>query len=428
MKQVVPKSSRGFAMVTSLFLILLLFTGMTIMVANARTEMRMSQQAFETTQYRFAAQGAVNKLHSLLLSGSAPEDFPRGSPLKVTIGSFEDVEAWVIEDESTGVYHLRSQLNGAAFSKVIVQSSDGGVILYSQDDKVLKFAGVNDLAWSALPKPPSRGYNEDGLRVNSFSLQPTGQFQANHNGQMAAFFSGTNASATYLWDEGTKSWSDVPPTPGWWFENGDVVPGGPPTVRPNVYLGGTTLFAHTNVSRPAASPISVVFSYDLATRVWKDRRGPFDGARLERGFVGPDDTFLAEVDDNGRRRLASLSGDSWTELPPLPAGRTLRRSRAIGPEGELYVVTTTDQLYVFGDGEWTEVDVPLDEDGESLGELRSVDAEGGLLFYNPETEKLHRWEEAADPKSLPGLEKFEGISGGGSDGEIAQGFKTTATY
>ncbi len=415
-------------MVVSLFLVMFLFTGMTIMVANLRTDTRMSQQAFEITQYRFATQGAVNKLHTLLQNGSAPEDFPRERPLKVNIGTFEDVEAWVIEDESSGIYHLRSEWDGIAYSKVIAQTSAGGALIYANEGGALKFAGVDDVAWTALPPPPPKGYDAFGLEVDSYDLQASQYFQANNSGKMAAFFSGTNSNATYLWDEGTQSWNDVPPPRGWRYVDDEVVPTGPPSVRTNVFLGENTLFTYDNISSPPRAPVSIVFCYDLATGTWRDLKGPFDGVRLTGGLLGPDDSFIAEVEDNSGTRLARLDGNTWTELPPLPGGATHQRVRASGPEGELYVTSDTGDLYQLSDGEWSFVDVPSTQDGESLGTLHSVDAEGGLLFRNRDTELVHRWDRSTDVKGLPEIEEFLGVSGGGTDAPVAQGFTTTATY
>ena len=247
---------------------------------------------------------------------------------------------------------------------------------------------------------------------------------------MAAVFTGLDAVATYLWDEGTQSWEDIPPAPGWRQENGEVVRGGPSSVRMNAFLGEETLFSYINVSRNASSPVSVVSYYDLTTKNWKDLKGPFGGARLEDGFLGPDDTFIAEVNDGGTIRAARLVGGNWTELPLLPDGARLGNVRANGPEGELYANSTAGELYQFKDEEWSLVSVPLTNDGAALGRLLSVDAEGGLLFQDAEDNgQVYRWDQSSDLKALPKVESFAGMSGGGNDEKVVeQGFTTTATY
>jgi hypothetical protein len=424
---------RGFALVLSLFLVMFLFTGMTIMMANLSSDTRMSQQAFETAQGRFAAQGAVNKLHTLLQNGSTPDEFGKDTPLEVDIGQFEKVKAWVVQDEATGVYHLRSEWQGAAYSKVVAQKKDGGALVYTNDGGVLKVAAPDDTSWTALPNPPAKAYTvADGVEVDCSDLAvSTSYFRANKAGQLAACFTGDNANAEaiYLWDEGTQSWNSVPPAPGWQTVGNEVEPGGPPEVRNYVTLGEKTLFTYDNMSRPAGSPVSVVSYYDLATETWADVKGPFDGARLIDGYVGPNDSFVAEVDYGGRIRAMKLSGGTWSEIPPLSNGATLEKVRANGPNGELYVTSTSGDLFKHEEGEWSAVTVPTAEDGASLGILRSVDATGALIFHSPDQGQAHRWDTTSDPKKLPEIEEFLGISGGGTDAEVVvQGFETTATY
>ena len=116
------QSKRGFALVFSLFLVLVLYTGMTVMMANLQTDLRMSKEAFRTTQSRFASQGAVNKLYSLLQNGANPQDYTFETPLEVEIGEFEKVKAWVVEDDDSGVFHLVSQFNGVAYNRVITEN------------------------------------------------------------------------------------------------------------------------------------------------------------------------------------------------------------------------------------------------------------------------------------------------------------------
>lgn len=429
MKSRLSRRRHGFAMVLSLFLVMILYTGMTVMVANLRTDADMSQQAFETAQYRFATQGAVNKLHTLLQHGHSPEDFPQERPLEVEIGRFENIKAWVIEDESSGIYHLRSEMRGVSYSKVIAQGSAGGALVYTNDGGTLKFAGIDDTAWTTLPPPPPKGYDELGMNIDVDDLRASQYFRANHDGQMAAVFTGQDAAALYIWDEGTQSWGDVPPAPGWRPVGDDVERGGAPSVRMNAFLGEETLFCYTNVSRTSNTPVGVVSYYDLTNETWNDVKGPFGGQRLIDGFLGADDTFIAEVDVNGTPRAARLVGDTWNELPALPQGATLLKVRAGGPEGELYANSTAGELYKLSEGEWSSVSVPLSDDGLPLGTLRSVDAEGGLLFHDPDRGELSRWDQSSAPKALPEIEEFFGISGGGNDEEVVdQGFTTTATY
>ena len=429
MKSRLSRRRRGFAMVLSLFLVMILYTGMTVMVANHRTETGMSHQAFETAQYRFATQGAVNKLHTLLQHGNAPEDFPQDRPLEVSIGRFENIKAWVIEDESSGIYHLRSEMRGVSYSKVIAQGSAGGAVVYSNDGGTLKFAGIDDAAWTDLPSPPPKGYDELGLQIDVDDLQATQYFRANHEGQMAAVFTGQDAAALYLWDEGTQSWGDIPPAPGWRPAGDEVEQGGAPSVRMNAFLGEETLFCFTNVSRTGSSPVGIVSYYDLTNETWSDVRGPFGGQGLLDGFLGPDDTFIAEVQVNGTTRAARLVGNTWNELPPLPQGASILKVRAAGPEGELYANSTAGELYKFSEGQWSSVSVPLSSEGLPLGTLRSVDAEGGLLFHDTDQGQVSRWDQSSTPKALPEVEEFFGIAGGGNDEEVVdEGFTTTATY
>jgi hypothetical protein len=424
---------RGFALVLSLFLVMFLFTGMTIMVANLRSDTRMSQQAFETAQYRFAAQGAVNKLHTLLKNGRTPDEFTADSPLEVSIGEFEQVKAWVIEDEATGVYHLRSEWQGAAYSKVVTQKKDGGALIYTNDGGVLKVAGPDDTSWTALPDPPPKAYSvSGGVEVDCSDLEiSTRYFRANQDGQVAACFTGSNAEAEaiYLWDEGTQSWGSVPPAPGWRTVGNEVEPGGPPTVRNYVTLGEKTLFAYDNLSRPAGSPVSVVSYYNLETGTWADIKGPFGGARLIDGYMGPDDTFVAEVEYGGSIRAMQLTNGAWSEIATLPNGATLEKVRANGPNGELYATSTAGELFKRDEGEWSSVTVPTDSNGASLGKLESVDATGALIFHSDTLGQTQRWDQTSDPKELPEIAQFLGISGGGTDEEVVvQGFETTATY
>lgn len=422
------RSQRGFAMVLSLFLIMVLFTGMTVMMANYRAELRMSQQAFETVQYRFAAQAAVNKLHTLLENGHSPSEFPPDRPLEVQVGDFAKVKAWVIEDANTGVYHLRSEREGVSFSKVIAQTKSGGSRVYVNDGGALKAAGVDDLVWTELPPPPAKAYNTLGQEVDSVLEIGSDYFSANKNSQLAALFHGTDTEALYLWDEGTQGWSAVPPAPGWETVGNVVQPGGPPDLPNTVALGDKKVFGFENLSRPAGAPVSVISYYDLDSQSWGSTKGPFDGARLEDGFVGPDDSFVAEVEHGGQRRAMQLVGGVWSELAPLPNGQTLEKVRANGPNGELYVTSTSGQLFELKDDVWNTIQVPVSSDGP-VGQLQSVDAGGALLFRNPDSDKTFRWDPSADPKALPEIGEFRGMAGGGDEKEVtAQGFTTTATY
>jgi hypothetical protein len=421
----VPTSHRGFAMVLALFLVLVLYTGITVMMANFRAESAMSQQAFELTQYRFAAQGAVNKLYTLLRNGSSPDDYPRERPLKVQIGDFGEVSAWVVEGETPGVFHLLSTWQGVGYSKVIAQQISGGARVYSNDGGTLVAAAPDDTTWSALPSPPPRALDSlTGLEVDCSDLKLSSRyFRANDSGQVAGVYEGTGGRAIYLWDEGTQAWSMVPPAPGWRAVGGDIEPGGPPDIRSYVALGEKTLFTYDNITEFGA-PKSVVSYFDLETKTWQDLRGPFNGARVSEGYVGPDDTFVVEVEYGGRTRALQLVDGAWNELPALPNGASLGKIRSDGPDGVLYASSTDGNLHKFESGQWSQVDVP-----PSVGNLQSVDAEGALLFWSTDLKKLHRWDQTSDPKEMPQLASFQGAAGGGTKEEtVSEGYQATASY
>lgn len=433
------RNNRGFALVLAMFLILILYTSMTVMMASFHTDIALSKQSFESTKARYAAQGAVNKLYTLLRHGQNPEDYPESRPLQVDIGEFKKVKAWVVPGEHPGVFHLYSNWQGATFSRVITQGAGGGARIYVHSDGRLKSAAVASSGWTDLPAPPTRAIDiYTGLEGHAPNLQLSTNekhLRANANGQVAAYLSeaGSDYRAISLWDEGSKSWSLVPPAPGWQPSGNDIAPGGAADVRANLALGEKKLFAYDNISVTGSAPKSVVSTYDLATKTWTDTKGPSGGTRIENGFPGPNDTFIAEIPSTqagGPTRLMQLRNNTWAELPPLPGGAVVGRVRASGHEGELFVSSMDGRLHVFKDGGWSPIQAPtLNAQGEPLGQLRSVDAEGALIFANHDTATLSRWTMSSEPTAMPRAgDALGGVAGGGQKDVQKDEVKTTASY
>lgn len=431
-------------MVLTLFLVMFLYTGMTVMMANYRTDLRASTQAFETVQSRFASQGAVNKLFALLEDGTSPERYTVTNPLEVRIGDLEKVKAWVVKDESSGVYHLRSEYNGVSYSKVIVQKTGIGPRTYSNDDGVLYSAAASDADWAELPAPPAKAYSTKdygmGAELNDCTeLQCYPNPRANDNGQLLALYhQPANPSlqekagiALYLWEEKSRSWSDISP-PNLYRQA---------TSRDNAFLFPTALgrekvYGWTVEDRPEVNPLGVVSLsnkltstvnvYDMKTKTWSDDiEGPFEDSSILDGVIGPDDSFVVTTYHDGQKRLMQLSGGNWAELSP-PNGVTLDGLQANGPDGEIFASSTDGSLYKLEGGRWSGIEVPF-----AAKNLLSVDASGAFIYSNDDETEFYRWEPDASSEAgkLPEVKESKGLTGGGTSEESAEtGYQTTATY
>jgi len=423
------QSKRGFALVFSLFLVLVLYTGMTVMMANLQTDLRMSKEAFRTTQSRFASQGAVNKLYSLLQNGANPLDYTSETPLEVDIGEFEKVKAWVVEDDDSGVFHLVSQLNGAGYNRVVTEKSEGEARTYLNVEGNLASAAPEDTAWVALPDPPKKVYNPDGDLIDCVEMKCEFFPNANSNGQLAATFTGTNNTssglddgrAIYLWDEGSQTWTDVTPP-----SMNHV-----PTIAVSqmifdlhsVSLGDERLYYWDH----EFSLQSSLTYYDLQTRTWSDPiPGPLGGESILDGFAGPDNSFVAEVNVDGVTRGMKFSEGEWTELPPLPGNLELSEINTKGPDGELFATAADGRLFKLEQNGWSSLDVTFSPEN-----LMAVDASGALVYHDQDS-NLFRWD-PEDDESQPLPEAsgdIWGLTGGGTkENETGDdGFKTTATF
>lgn len=428
-KKLAFPSRRGFALVLSLFLVLVLYTGMTIMVANLHTDMRASEQAFQNVQARFASQGAVNKLLVLLENGASLQRYSADSPLEIDIGRNEKVKAWVVEDENAGVYHIFSSFNGASYSKVITKKQELGARTYLNDGGVLYSAGADDTVWTPVPEPPMKVYNSLGELIDVADLTCYSSPRANGEGQVVSLFSHVGATneesgcALYMWDEGSRTWSDVTPPnlhsqaprTQLWSLNVEIFP---------ATLGKEALYGWSHDGSNGLDLVSSFSRYDLKTKTWSEEiEGPSGGAVIRDGFVGPDDSFIAEVSEAGERRMMKWVEGVWSEIPALP-NTDLVKVNANGPDGELFVTGADDVLYQLDQGNWTAVDAPL-----AAENLLSVDASGALLFAGEQPTEVFRWEDSSDPAKLPEVVDNRGIAGGGDDGEAADsGYQTTATF
>jgi hypothetical protein len=416
------RSGRGFAMALSLFLVLILYTAMTIMMANLKSDWRLSEQAIETAQSRFATLGAVNKLFVLLQNGASPSDYTATSPLEVDIGHFSKVKAWVVEDNNTGVFHLVSQFNGTSFSKVITNQPELGARTYINNGGVLASAGADDTSWTDLPAPPPKAYNLQNEQVDCTDLACGYNPRANSKGQLVAnFYSRSDSSkAMYLWDERSQSWSDI----------------SPPRVRPPA-MSATQLLLEINTlalgeknvytwQHEGAENTSSLSFYDLETQTWSDvQPGPFDGATIVNGMVGPSDSFVAEVFHDGQRRAMQLVDGTWSDLAPLPNNATLEKLNTQGHDGEIYATGTDGRVYKLEQDTWSTITMPAPN-----RILMSVDAEDNLILANSEdTSQLFRWDQSTDPTALPEFEEFWGAAGGGEGGQnTSDGYKATASF
>ncbi len=413
---------RGFALAYALFLVLILYAGMTVMMANLRSDLRTSQRAFRATQFRFASQGAVNKLYVLLRNGADPQDYTEEIPLAIDIGGFEAVKAWVVEDDDAGVFHLVSQFRGTFYSRVVTKKDDGGSRIYVNNGGTLVAASPDDTSWTALPTPPKKVYDSDRQLVDCPDLSCFYSPRANSKGQLAAIYTDENHSlgrAVYLWDEGSQSWGDVTPPSSvldalhqnfWEVNHNPLALGNERLYYWDFDYSDNSAFAY----------------YDLATGQWSDAiPGPYNGATIENGFVGPNETFVAEVRPNGTPQGVQFVNGQWSDLAPLPNNVPLGRLNADGPNGEIYATGADVQFYKLKDGVWTTVAAP-----ESSQNLLSVDANEGLIFLAPGMELILS-EPSSEPARLPELENpaLFGLAGGGSPKESGDSsFRTTATY
>jgi hypothetical protein len=421
---------RGFALVLSLFLVLVLYTGMTIMMANLRSDLRMSGQAFQTTQSRFASQGAVNKLYALLQGGASPLDYTSDDPLEVDVGDFKKVKAWVVEDDDTGVYHLYSEFNGVPYNRVVTRKSDGEARTYINTEGTLFSAGVDDSAWVPLPEPPQKVYNHLGELIDCMEMKCEFYPNANSDGRLAALYSGTNNTgngvddgrAIYLWDEGSQSWSDV--TPPNLSHAPAVTIAQLPLEFNSVSLGEDRLYYYDH---DLAVKSSVVY-YDLDTQTWSEPvPGPFDGEGILAGFMDQEGHFVAQVRHDGTNHAMRLVEGVWSELPPLPGNVELGTLKPNGPEGELYATGSNGQLYKMEGDTWSVMDVAFNPE-----KLFGVDASGALIAYDEESDTMYRWEDSdAEPKPLPESDgDLWGLTGGGTKEAQtgSDGYQTTATF
>ena len=423
------QSKRGFALVFSLFLVLVLYTGMTVMMANLQTDLRMSKEAFRTTQSRFASQGAVNKLYSLLQNGASPQDYTSETPLEVDIGEFEDVKAWVVEDDDSGVFHLVSQLNGVGYNRVVTEKSEGEARTYLNIEGSLASAAAEDTAWLELPEPPKKVYNPNGDLIDCVEMTCEFFPNANSNGQLAATFTGTNNTssglddgrAIYLWDEGSQSWTDV--TPPSMNHVPAVTVGQLVYETHSVSLGEERLY-HWDHDFFLQSSLTY---YDLNTQAWSDPiPGPLGGESIFDGFAGPNNSFVAQVRVDGVTRGMTYSDGEWSELPPLPGNLELNKLNTKGPDSELFATGSDGRLFKLEQGSWSAVDVPFSPDN-----FMAVEASGALIYHD-EDSNLFRWDpDGEEPQPLPEVSgDVWGLTGGGTkENETgADGFKTTATF
>lgn len=405
------------ALVIAVFIAMISLFFLTVLTAAARHGAGWSNDSERETKRYYTARGEVAELHARVLSGEDLSMYTEDDPL-VLDGLYEQMTAWTFYDGN--IIHLHSLVDGVHSTRVIVLAGGGDAITFSNDLDQLKYNRPGDSTWTDLPTPLQQGHDSDGNLIPFTTAGMSVNYSANHQGELVASFAYTPTGSAQLYDSETETWSLLPPRPTVTYSGDTLVTGSTFNVPRGLFLTEDSIYTFENIgSGPPTGTVygkSILQIFDRTTETWSSVKGPDNGYQnftSKPGAIDSNGDLYATVfedGDNGQQLIVKYTGGTWEEIPLPPGTSQAVEVEALGHGDELFV-KRGDTLYKRDSDGWAAVDIPTNDEGDSVGHLDSVDADGSLLFQDGES--IYRVKEDEEPEELPEIENFQRAEGGG---------------